>query len=118
MQRRGELQIQLGIVLGHGVVAVRLLAHLDVGDGIAPALQVFQFRDRILGRRIDHRDRNHRRQPRVIPLVKKRSKPTCSPAFSSRSPTLVPGVDGGAIGRGLVLVRCMPDEVVEARHRC
>src|ERR1700730_11245504 len=44
------------------MLAVRFLAHFDVSDTVAAFLDVGDLRRRIVGRAIQHGDRNHRRQ--------------------------------------------------------
>ena len=57
-----RLQIKRGIVLRHGVLAVRFLAHFDVSDGISTLLDVCDLRRRVVRSAVEHGDRDHRRQ--------------------------------------------------------
>ncbi len=56
-----ELEVERAIVLGQHVLAVRLLAHLDVGDRIAALLDVCDLGGGIVGRAVEHGNGNHRR---------------------------------------------------------
>ena len=59
---RRPLQVERGVILRHGVLAVGLLAHFDVSDAIAAFLDVGDLRRRIVRRAVKHGDRNHRRK--------------------------------------------------------
>src|SRR5438876_7621523 len=72
-----RLQIKRGIVLRHGVLAVRFLAHFDVSDGISTLLDVCDLRRRVVRSAVEHGDRDHRRQIVGEAAGEKRSKPLC-----------------------------------------
>ena len=63
MHRSGELNIQSGIIFRQHVMAIGLLSHFDIGNGIFAALQILHFRSCIFRRVVDERDRNDCGQP-------------------------------------------------------
>ena len=62
MDRFRPLNVERGVVLRQNAFAIRLLAHLDPADRVAALLEVRDLRGRIVGRSVEHGDRNHRGQ--------------------------------------------------------
>src|SRR5579864_578492 len=62
MKRCCPLNVERAIVLGHGMLPVGFLAHLDKGNRISALLDVCDLSSRIFRRAIKHGDRNHRGQ--------------------------------------------------------
>ena len=59
MHGGGELQVECGVIFGQHVLAIGLLAHLHVGNGIAMLFQISHLRRRVFGRAVEHGDGNH-----------------------------------------------------------
>ena len=59
MDGSGPLQIRAPVIFGQHVLAIWLLAHLDIRNGIAAFQKVCNLRSGVFRCPIEHRDRNH-----------------------------------------------------------
>ncbi len=87
MDGGGELDVERGVILWDHEMAVGFFAHFDVGDGIAALFEVGESGWRRLRECCKSWRWESWREGRGCRrwAQKKRSKPTCSPACSSRS---------------------------------
>ena len=113
MERRGELQIERAVVLGQHVLPIRLFAHLDPRDRVAACLQIGDLGGRILGRAVEHRDRNHRGQSARVAARVEEIESDLLARRRADVGRLVPRIDRRADGGRLVLVGRVADEIVE-----
>ena len=62
VQRRRPLQVKGSVLFRQHVLAVRLLAHFDIGNRIASGFQVSDLGGGVLGCAVKHGDGNHCRE--------------------------------------------------------
>ena len=112
MQRFGPLQVECSVIFWKHVLAIGFLAHLDKRNRIAARFHIRDLVRGILWRTIDQRNRYHGGQTaRVAAGVKKIESHLIFLVVDIRR--LMPRIDRRAVGRGLIRIRRMPDEVIE-----
>src|SRR5215469_1179321 len=116
VERRGPLQVERTVVLGQGVLSIRLFAHFHVGDGIAAFLEIRNLGNCILGIVIDHGDGNHCRQPARDAAGIEKVK-THLVATVVDNGAFMPWIDGRTDRVGLGAIGCMAKDVVKAAIR-
>ena len=114
VQGLGELDVHGGVIFGNHEVAVGFFAHFDVRDGIAALFKVSEFVGGVFRRAVNHGDGNHGGQAAGVTVGhEEKIEADLFAGVFIQITGLVPGIDGGAIGHGLVLIGSVADEIVE-----
>src|SRR6202021_4317015 len=101
MQSRRPLEIKCAVILRRGVLPVRFFTHFNVGNWVAPLLQIRNLGNGILRCIVNQRDRDHGRQTSGTTARKEKIETYLRLMSGSEIGSFVPWVHGGAIGRGL-----------------
>src|ERR1700678_3761401 len=104
MECSGPLYVQSGVIFGEHVLAVGLLAHFHVGDRIMTAFDVSNLGDGVLRIVVKKCDWDHGRQSARNTAREEQVEAYLSLARRTEIGSLVPRIDGGAVGGGLLLI--------------
>src|ERR1700730_2223764 len=113
MECRRELEIEFGVIFGQAMLAVGLLAHLDVGNWIAAFFDVRDFSGGIFRVVVKHGDGNHGGQAAGNAAGEEKIEAYLVSAIVDNG-SRMPRIDGGADSVGLRALGGVMDHVVEA----
>ena len=113
MDRRCPLDVESRIILRQHVLAVGLLANLNIGDRVAALLQIGDFGRGVFWCLVEQRDGNHGRLPPRYSAGEKQIKSHLRLRGRTNIGRLMPGIHRRTVGRCLFLIGRVPDHVVK-----
>ena len=113
VQRPRPLDVHRGVIFGNHEVAVGFFSHFDVRDRIAAFFEVGEFVSGIFRSAIDHGDGNHGGKAARVAIGEEKIEANLFTGMLVEIAWLVPGIDGGAVGHGLILIGSVAKEIVE-----
>ena len=114
VKRLGELDIHGRIILGNHEMAIGFFSHFNVGNGIAALFEVGEFVGGVFGSAVNHGDRNHGGKAAGVTVGhEEKIEADLFASVLVEVAGLVPGIDGGAVGHGLILIGSMAEKIVE-----